>query len=769
MKNSILKTTKTLAYLLVFAALSLAVLADVTINVASPVEQQYNVSSVLLNGNTSEQVDEISYSLDSSAYSLLCNNCSSFSKSLDSLSEGSHSVTVLAVLNLTNYTATKTFSVNTTIVPVEALVLNVISPTNTTYTAKDVPLSFTANHNANISYALDGNSAVSACNNCVNFATILYNLSNGAHTLKVSAVDEFSQSIQTDRAFTINYTSPTPEALVLNVASPLNQTYTTNNISLSSTINHNSNISYELDGNSAVSMCNNCVSSTLTLYNLSIGAHTLRVRAVDEFAQSKQIDRAFNVNLSQPVESLALYVISPLNMTYASRNISLSVTTSHASNITYELDSNSAVTLCSNCTGSFTILYNLSSGMHLVKVRALDGFAQTAQVNRVFEVNVSEPPVALNLNVISPLNQTYATDNITLSATTNKLANISYKLGVGDRVLGCTNCTSYRRNFGDMHNGFHDLRIYASDNSSNVEVLRRFYVNVTEEEHEGEHNETHRNFTGGYARGFEKLPKDFASGNVTNADLIEIMKSNKLNPGVLNRLIKTGKLSNESITVMIETQFMPPGLMHKLFGRWFGWGRNDLVEELMKHYNLSEAQIQELINKQTLPRATLEKLIKKRALSEETIQALIEKINNTKNQRKIYEDLAKYQTLTPENVNALLNFSGFKKNVVKNLVKYQVLDNDTVSGLMNWTKEKNFRNEIEKNQRTEERERERGEQVRERIAKINEKALEKIQQVREKAQERVEDIKEKKNDTLERIREQEGEHNNNSRGNGRGD
>ena len=731
MKNSILKTTKTLAYLLVFAALSLAVLADVTINVASPNEQQYNVSTVLLNGNTSEQVDEISYALDSSAYSLLCNNCGSFSKSLDSLSEGSHTVTVLAVLNLTNYTATKSFSVNTTVVPVEALVLNVISPTNTTYTAKDVPLSFTANHNANISYELDGNSAVSACNNCVNFATILYNFSNGAHTLKVRALDDYAQTAQIDRAFTINYTSPTPEALVLNVASPLNQTYATNNISLSSTTNHNANISYELDGNSAVSMCNNCVSSTLTLYNLSNGAHTLKVRALDDYAQSVQIDRAFNVNLSQPVESLALYVISPLNMTYASRNISLSVTTSRASNITYELDSNSAVTLCNNCTGSFTILYNLSSGVHLVKVRAVDGFAQTAQVNRAFEVNVSEPLVTLNLNVISPLNQTYATDNITLSAITNKLANISYKLGAGDKVLGCTNCTSYSRNFVDMHNGFHDLWIYASDNSSNVEVLRRFYVNVSQPER----NETHRNFTGGYARGFEKLPKDFASGTVTNAELIEIMNSNKLNPGVLNRLIKTGKLSNESITVMIETQFMPPGIMHKLFG-WLGWGNNGLVEELMKHYNLSEAQIQELINKQTLPRATLQKLIKKRALSEETIQALIEKINNTKTQRKVYEDLAKYQTLTPENVNALLNISGFKKNVVKNLVKYQVLDNDTVSELTNWTKDKNFRKEIEKNQRTEERERERAEQVQQRI-----------EQIRNRTEEKIQNIKEKSNDT----------------------
>jgi hypothetical protein len=742
MKNSIFKITKTLAYLLVFAALSLAVLADVTINVASPIEQQYNVSSVSLSGTISEQVDEISYALDSSAYSSLCTSCNSFSKSLDSLSDGSHTVTVLAVLNLTNYTATKTFSVNTTVVPVEALVLNVISPTNITYTAKDVALSFTSNHNANLSYELDSGSAASACNSCNNFATILYNLSNGAHTMKVIAVDEYAQSVQTDRAFIINYTSPTPEALVLNVASPLNQTYTTNNISLSSTTNHNSNITYELDGNSAVSMCNNCVSSTLTLYNLSNGAHILKVKAVDEYAQSAQIDKAFNVNLSQPIESLALYVISPLNMTYASRNVSLSATTSRASNITYELDGNSAVSACNNCTGSFTILYNLSLGVHLVKVRAVDGFAQTAQVNREFNVNVSEPPVTLNLNVISPLNQTYSTDNITLSATTNKLANISYKLGAADRVVGCTNCTSYSHDFVDMNNGFHDLWMYASDNSTQVEVFRRFYVNATAPER----NETHRNFTGGYARGFEKLPKDFASGNVTNADLIEIMQSNKLNPGVLNRLIKTGKLSNESITVMIETQFMPPGLMHKLFG-WLGWGHNGLVEDLMKYYNLSEAQIQELINKQTLPKNTLEKLIKKRALSEETIQALIEKINNTKNQRKVYEDLAKYQTLTPENVNALLNFSGFKKNVVKNLVKYQVLDNDTVSALTNWTKDKNFKQEIQKNQRTEERENARAQQVQQRI-----------EQIRNRTLERIENIKEKSNDTW----------GNKSNGNGKG-
>lgn len=580
MKKTILKTiTKTSAYFLLFAALILAAAAEESpsINIASPLGGQYNLSNVLLNGSTSLQVDEISYNLDNSSYSLLCNNCSYFSKTLENLSDGTHVVGVLAVLNQTNHTASRSFSVNTS-VPIEQLELTVSSPVNATYSNNNVTLNFAANHNANISYKLDGNSFIDVCSNCVNFISTLYNVSNGVHDLKLKAIDNNNQFAQVDRQFTINFTQPIA-----------NQT------------------------------------------------------------------------------------------------------------------------------------------------------------------NITEPLV---LTVASPLNQTYTTRNISLSATTNHLANISYKLGIRDRVLVCSNCTSFNYVFIGLSNGVHDLRVFAKDNSTQVEILRRFYVNATKEP-ETPRNYTKRNFTGEYARGFEKLPKDFASGNVTNAELIEIMQANKLNPGVLNRLIKTGKLSQEAIDVMIETQFMPPGIMHKLFG-WFGWGGNDLVEELMKHYNLTESQIQELINKQPLPRATLQKLIRKRTLSEESIELLIERINETKN-HKILEDLAKYQTLTPENVNAMLNVNGFKPKVVKNLVKYQVLDNETVSELINWTKDKSLRKDIEKNQITER------DRIQERIEKANEKANDSVQQIREKAQERIENIQEKRAATVERIR------GNNNRGNGKKD
>jgi hypothetical protein len=133
-----------------------------------------------------------------------------------------------------------------------------------------------------------------------------------------------------------------------------------------------------------------------------------------------------------------------------------------------------------------------------------------------------------------------------------------------------------------LPNGAHILSVQAWTGNETINRSVMFFITALVNQTNGS-NGTPGNGTGNetvpppgngtgeprFTVGLNKLPQEFASGNMTDAELASIIRANKLTPGVINRLIKTGKLGNESINAIIETQKTPPGIFRKLF--WLLW------------------------------------------------------------------------------------------------------------------------------------------------------------------------------------------------------
>jgi len=153
-----------------------------------------------------------------------------------------------------------------------------------------------------------------------------------------------------------------------------------------------------------------------------------------------------------------------------------------------------------------------------------------------------------------------------------------------------------------------------------------------------------------FTEGFQKLPKEYASGQVSDSELLSIIESNKLNPGIINRLAKTGRLTQEHIDAITETQFLPVGIFRKLLGR-IGFGKNRPVESLIDNYNLTDSQLSSLIRNSELPSGTIKKIAGGKFAGAKTVTSLI----TTQELRSgAIKKLIDNQDLTQENIDTLL-------------------------------------------------------------------------------------------------------------------
>jgi hypothetical protein len=122
---------------------------------------------------------------------------SEYSATLTSLSEGWHTVNVVALgENLQGKSGTDTASV-TFLVDVAAPVVSVLSPENKTYAVFDLPLNFTLSEEARwIGYSLDEQPPVTVSGNAT-----LAGLSEGQHRLRVYANDTLGRKGSSEAVF----------------------------------------------------------------------------------------------------------------------------------------------------------------------------------------------------------------------------------------------------------------------------------------------------------------------------------------------------------------------------------------------------------------------------------------------------------------------------------------------------------------------------------------------------------------------------------------
>lgn len=136
---------------------------------------------------------------------------SEYSATLTSLSEGWHTVNVLAYgENNQGKSGMDTASV-TFLVDVAPPVVSVLSPENKTYQTFDLPLNFTLSEKANwIAYSLDEQLPVTVSGN-----TTLAELSEGLHSLTVYANDTVGRKGSSETIF-FNVKQEEPEDIVMN-------------------------------------------------------------------------------------------------------------------------------------------------------------------------------------------------------------------------------------------------------------------------------------------------------------------------------------------------------------------------------------------------------------------------------------------------------------------------------------------------------------------------------------------------------------------------
>ncbi len=376
-------------------------------------------------------------------------------------------------------------------------------------------------------------------------------------------------------------------------------------------------------------------------------------------------------------------------------NIVLSANMNKLGDMSYKLDNNNFTLACSNCTNFTKEITNLTNGQHIIHVLGqTENESQIDSVLFTINTNISQEE-ELEVTITKPQDQQqFNTTSITIEAEMNKQGKMSYKLDNNNFTLQCELCFSFTKII-ETTEGTHQLFVMGETDSENKVISVFFKVNLTTPPDSNDSIPPSNNRTnesdGGVPRfslGFQKLPKQFASGHITPEELTNLIKNNKLNPGIINRLAKTGKLTQENIDAIIETQFLPPGILNKLLGL-IGFARNNNVEDFINNTNLTDEQLSKLIEKNKIPQKTIKKLVNEIELGEKSIDSLSKKTNN-----KILILLIKKQTLTSNNVKNILETNPSNK-VIKELIENQILDEENIDTIISITQG----NEINKYQK----------------------------------------------------------------------
>ncbi len=303
----------------------------------------------------------------------------------------------------------------------------------------------------------------------------------------------------------------------------------------------------------------------------------------------------------------ALTIESPEDAIYVTTEVPVDIPLTITSNttfdsISYQINNESFVLACENCS-SVNGNLNLLEGNYLLLVQGILVNETTEQtVSFSVEKEINETPnnetniTDFSLRVVSPLDTTYDVTDISLDIKADQtLEQISYTLNSKSEAIACENCSSYSTTL-TVGEGAHTLAVKGILEQIEKEVLVEFEVELPVI------NDTDENKTGEprFSLGFNKLPKLLMNDEISDEELAAIINSNNINPGIINRLIKTGKLGELSQRAIIDTQFNPPGIFRKLLGL-IGFKHKSHSELLYENYNASEITQQKMLARDDLP------------------------------------------------------------------------------------------------------------------------------------------------------------------------
>jgi hypothetical protein len=372
-------------------------------------------------------------------------------------------------------------------------------------------------------------------------------------------------------------------AAALTVSSPTETSYIgTVPISVTANATQDS-ISYVVEPGKVTATCEDCSSLSGNL-NLTPGTYAFSATALlgNETEEASLNFSVISIPDVTPLD-FSLEINDPKNTTLTSQYVYVNLATNATvDSLEYRLDSGFYTEACTDCS-TFNTTVLTENGTHTFRTRATIGNL-TKQASVAFTVAPAVVvPAKLHLSIESPEAKGYR-GGVPVRLETNLAASISYAIDGAHQTLACTNCSRYTTNL-NLSLGNHTLVATAvAANQSDTASVHFSVVNRSE------------NKTGKppYASGFEKLPQAVSSGNISDAELAAIIRANRLNPGIINRLIKTHKLGNESISAIIDTQQTPPGIWRKIMG-FFGVHLKTPKDSIAETYNLTEEQDAKLL------------------------------------------------------------------------------------------------------------------------------------------------------------------------------
>jgi len=348
--------------------------------------------------------------------------------------------------------------------------------------------------------------------------------------------------------------------------------------------------------------CTDCSLLNITL-DLDNGDYVLSVEGIldnetftDEVEFVVDVDPVFGIN-----------IIGLENKTYDTNIVPLSIkASSQLDKIDYEIDGSGA-TACNDCT-EFNRTLNLTVGQHTIKVFGfVDDTVESDEVS--FDILLPQPVPGFSINIVSPQAKTYDNETINIIVESNITVDEIF-VELNDDNWTCTNCSMLNDTL-TLDEGDYTLTAkgYLDDVMKTVYVDFKVLlkVNETPDDNETDYdNETDDDYNNTYdgeprfTTGFEKLPQMVADGQLSDAELADILRDNNINPGIINRLIKTGMLGNESLNVILDTQ-QPPGIFKKLWSA-IGFKVTTHASLIAETYSLDDTTVKKIIAKEILPR-----------------------------------------------------------------------------------------------------------------------------------------------------------------------
>jgi hypothetical protein len=451
-----------------------------SIIITSPTNATYNQQNITVSLVASENASSAWYSLNGTGNVSMINSSGiNWNATLTNLVNGAYNIIFYANDSSGNIgnSSLVYFSVNIGSGDSVPPVISINTLTNASYyNLNNLELNITSNENLSwAGYNLNGGSLISMSNNSLlNWNATLVSLPEGMNNLTIYANDTSNNQVNVNLSFYIDsvlpdfisssvYPNPANESqsvtcsVYINDSSPLTSVKISENaLAPGIYINHTIDL-------------NSSGWANYTIFNLKKGSYNCYFYATDAAGNYDYTSIGFSVN---DVVSPLITINSPLNQTYYSSSILLSITANeNLSSAYYSLDGAANISLTGSAA-SWSKTISVSDGSHNIIFYANDSSGNLGNSSSVYfyvdtTIYDTNKPI---ITIWSPTNNTYYTSaNVLLNITSDKaLSWAGYRLNGGSlTALGNVSTTNWNLTISGLGEGTYNITFFGNDTTTN--------------------------------------------------------------------------------------------------------------------------------------------------------------------------------------------------------------------------------------------------------------------------------------------------------------